>query len=129
MTEKKTPIIAGDPDKPNSDSNKSGELNQPAVQSARSDTPVNSGRRRILTGLGAGAAILSVPAFHPGRIGHLHAATSEPIKIGFQAHRTGIGASYGRWYERTTISAAHLINSNGGINGRMTVLTPSVEPK
>ena len=118
MTEKKTTIIKGDPDKTNSDSNKSEELNQSVLQSTNSDIPVNTGRRRILTGLGAGAAILSVPAFHPGRIGHLHAATSEPIKIGFQAHRTGIGASYGRWYERTTISAAHLINSNGGINGR-----------
>jgi ABC-type branched-subunit amino acid transport system substrate-binding protein len=44
--------------------------------------------------------------------------SSEPIKIGFQCHRTGIGAAYGRWYERTTMAAANLINERGGINGR-----------
>jgi len=41
-----------------------------------------------------------------------------PIKIGFQAHRTGIGATYGRWYERTTRAAVKLINESGGIAGR-----------
>ncbi len=46
------------------------------------------------------------------------AQTSEPIKIGFQVHRTGIGAAYGRWYDRTTTAAAALINEQGGINGR-----------
>src|SRR5690606_22766779 len=40
------------------------------------------------------------------------------IRIGFQAHRTGIGAGYGRWYERTTSAAGKLINDGGGINGR-----------
>ena len=45
--------------------------------------------------------------------------TSEPIKIGFQVHRTGIGAAYGRWYGRTTEAAVKLINEGGGINGRM----------
>jgi branched-chain amino acid transport system substrate-binding protein len=33
-------------------------------------------------------------------------------------HRTGIGAVYGRWYERTTAAAAKLINEKGGIAGR-----------
>ena len=33
-------------------------------------------------------------------------------------HRTGIGAAYGRWYDRTTQAAAALINDAGGINGR-----------
>src|SRR5690606_26154097 len=46
------------------------------------------------------------------------AQSSEPIRIGFQAHRTGIGASYGRWYERTTAAAIKAINDVGGINGR-----------
>ena len=45
-------------------------------------------------------------------------ASSAPIKIGFQAHSTGIGAAYGRWYEITTNAAAKLINDAGGINGR-----------
>jgi hypothetical protein len=26
----------------------------------------------------------------------------KPIRIGFQVHKTGIGATYGKWYERTT---------------------------
>ena len=46
------------------------------------------------------------------------AQTSEPIRIGFQVHRTGIGAAYGRWYDRTTDAAAKRINDAGGINGR-----------
>ena len=40
------------------------------------------------------------------------------IKVGFQMHATGIGASYGRWYDRTTQAAAKRINEMGGINGR-----------
>ena len=46
------------------------------------------------------------------------AQSSEPIRIGFQVHRTGIGAAYGRWYEQTTNAAVKLINEQGGINGR-----------
>ena len=49
---------------------------------------------------------------------YAQAQSSEPIRIGFQVHRTGIGASYGRWYERTTTAAAKLINEGGGIGGR-----------
>ena len=45
-------------------------------------------------------------------------AGGTPIKIGFQVHRTGIGAGYGRWYERTTAAAVKLINETGGIAGR-----------
>ena len=45
-------------------------------------------------------------------------ATDKPLKLGFQAHRTGIGAGYGRWYERTTKAAVKLINETGGIGGR-----------
>ncbi len=63
--------------------------------------------------LKAGAAGLAVAAM-PGFVG----AQAAPIKIGFQLHRTGIGASYGRWYERTAEAALKLINDGGGINGR-----------
>ena len=49
---------------------------------------------------------------------YAQAQSSEPIKIGFQVHRTGIGAAYGRWYDRTTQAAVKLINEGGGINGR-----------
>ena len=68
-------------------------------------------RRKALQMIGAAAAA-------PGSVRYAQAASSEPIRIGFQVHRTGIGAAYGRWYERTTNAAAALINRQGGVNGR-----------
>ncbi|MEM7731297.1 MAG: ABC transporter substrate-binding protein [Pseudomonadota bacterium] len=70
------------------------------------------GALKTLAGGVAGAATMPLWARYT------HAQTSEPIKIGFQVHRTGIGAAYGRWYGRTTEAAAALLNENGGINGR-----------
>ena len=72
-------------------------------------------RRSLIRGLGvaAGAA-----AAIPLTSRFAQAQSSEPIRIGFQCHRTGIGAAYGRWYERTTNAAVALINESGGINGR-----------
>lgn len=64
---------------------------------------------------GSAAAAGSLPLW--GR--YAQAQTSEPIRIGFQVHRTGIGAAYGRWYDRTTAAAVKRINDAGGINGRM----------
>ncbi len=72
-------------------------------------------RRGALKGAGAAAAGL---ALGPGFVRYAQAQNSAPIKIGFQAHRTGIGAAYGRWYEATTNAAVKLINDAGGINGR-----------
>ena len=71
-------------------------------------------RRSALKGLGATAGL----AMGPGFVRYAQAQSSAPIKIGFQAHRTGIGASYGRWYEKTTMAAVKAINAAGGINGR-----------
>ncbi|MEQ9674601.1 MAG: ABC transporter substrate-binding protein, partial [Roseovarius indicus] len=71
------------------------------------------GALKTLAGGAAGAASLPLWARFAD------AQTSEPIKVGFQVHRTGIGAAYGRWYDRTTQAAAKLINDAGGINGRM----------
>ena len=71
-------------------------------------------RRAALTGLGAAAALGTAPGF----VRYAQAQSSAPIRIGFQAHRTGIGAAYGRWYERTTAAAVKAINDVGGINGR-----------
>ncbi len=67
-------------------------------------------RRTVLKGAGAGllTAGLAAPVW----------AQSAPIKLGFQLHRTGIGASYGRWYERTAQAALKVVNDAGGINGR-----------
>src|SRR5436190_1307092 len=70
-------------------------------------------RRRTLGTLGglAGAALL------PGTSAFAQ-PKGKPIRIGFQVHKTGIGATYGRWYERTTAAAVKLINEKGGIAGR-----------
>ena len=76
-------------------------------------TPPTS-RRTVLKGLAAGAAASAMPGFVP----YVQAQSAAPIRIGFQVHRTGIGAAYGRWYERTTNAAAKVINDAGGINGR-----------
>ena len=72
------------------------------------------GRRAALKGLAASAGL----ALAPGFVRYSQAQSSAPIRIGFQSHRTGIGASYGRWYERTTAAAVRKINDAGGINGR-----------
>src|SRR4051812_30950233 len=45
-------------------------------------------------------------------------AAEDTLKIGLEAHRTGIGAAYGLWYERTSSAAVKVINAMGGIGGR-----------
>ena len=75
-------------------------------------------RRGALKTLGAGAGAAMASGTLPGLLGYAQAQSSEPIRIGFQVHRTGIGAAYGRWYDRTTQAAAQRINDTGGINGR-----------
>ena len=67
--------------------------------SGRSGTRLN--RRGALKGLAASAGLVAAPGF----VRYAQAQSSAPIKIGFQAHRTGIGAAYGRWYEKTTTAA------------------------
>lgn len=69
-------------------------------------------RRTALKTLGAAATL-------PLWARYTHAQTAAPVKVGFQVHRTGIGAAYGRWYDRTTQAAVAKINGEGGINGRM----------
>ncbi len=79
-------------------------------------TPGHTTRRGALKTLAGGAAgAASLPLWAR----FAQAQSSEPIRIGFQVHRTGIGAVYGRWYDRTTRAAVKLINDAGGINGRM----------
>ncbi len=75
-------------------------------------------RRGTLKGLAAAAGVGAAAQVVPGPMRYVQAQTSEPIRIGFQVHRTGIGAVYGRWYDRTTAAAVRLINENGGIAGR-----------
>lgn len=87
-------------------------------KSPKSPSRLGLTRRRTLKVLGGAAAAAGAVGFGPGYVRYAQAASSEPIRIGFQVHRTGIGAAYGRWYERTTTAAAALINEQGGINGR-----------
>lgn len=71
-------------------------------------------RRTLLKSGVAAGGLAAMPGFVP----YIQAQSSAPIKVGFQVHRTGIGAAYGRWYDRTTQAAAKRINDMGGINGR-----------
>ena len=73
-------------------------------------------RRTAIAGIGAGT--LAASGLMPGAARFAQAQTSEPIRIGFQMHSTGIGAAYGRWYSRTSEAAVARINDMGGINGR-----------
>lgn len=75
-------------------------------------------RRTFIKTIAKSASALASPAMLPGLSGYSHAQTTEPLRIGLQAHRTGIGSSYGRWYERTSQAAVSRINREGGINGR-----------
>ncbi|RVV99937.1 ABC transporter substrate-binding protein [Mesobaculum littorinae] len=71
-------------------------------------------RRALLTTVAAGGAALAMP----GIIGRATAQAGDAIRLGAPFHRTGVGASYGRWYERTAAAAVKVINEEGGINGR-----------
>ncbi len=71
-------------------------------------------RRTLLQGAAAGGLLAATPLASR----FAQAQSSEPIRIGFQQHSTGIGAAYGRWYGRTTEAAVAKINAEGGINGR-----------
>jgi branched-chain amino acid transport system substrate-binding protein len=90
----------------------------------RSKTPKSNNQKGLLTrraalkGFGAVAGGSAALGLAPGFVRYIQVQAAEPIKIGFQAHRTGIGAAYGRWYERTTNAAVKLINGAGGIAGR-----------
>ena len=87
-------------------------------KTAASAIKIDPVKRKTLKSLGivAGAGLASQIAPGLGRVAH--ATSAEPIKVGMQLHRTGIGASYGRWYERVATAAAKIINDEGGINGR-----------
>ncbi|PJE33348.1 Aliphatic amidase expression-regulating protein [Pseudooceanicola marinus] len=74
--------------------------------------PTRRGALKTLA-MGAGAA-----ATMPLWARYTSAQSAEPIRIGFGKHATGIGAAYGRWYERTSVAAIEKINGEGGINGR-----------
>jgi branched-chain amino acid transport system substrate-binding protein len=79
----------------------------------KTGNPARLSRRRILTGAGALSGLALA-----GRCPGSALAADNPLKVGLQAHRTGIGAAYGYWYERTSVAAVKAINDMGGIGGR-----------
>src|SRR5215813_14064329 len=81
-------------------------------------TPRRLTRRRVLKAAAAATGAAAASGLLPGPMRYIQARAAAPLRIGFQVHRTGIGAAYGRWYERTTSAAVNLINSAGGIGGR-----------
>ena len=96
--------------------------------SASSDLQTDQDRRNIIKAMGA-ATILSGTALATnisplGLIRPAMAAKatsnelSTGIKIGMGVHRSGIGASYGYWFEQTANAAINYINEKGGIAGR-----------
>ena len=72
-------------------------------------SPAIISRRTLLKVAGAGVASSLIPPA---------LADMAPIKIGLQAHLTGIGASYGHWYQKVSESAVKAINDAGGMAGR-----------
>src|SRR5690606_11775914 len=84
----------------------------------RAMSNTNASRRQVLRHLAAGTGVLAGAGSLPSFVRYAQSQSSEPIRIGFQVHRTGIGAPYGRWYDRTTMAAVRRINDAGGINGR-----------
>ncbi|MYJ51577.1 MAG: ABC transporter substrate-binding protein [Gammaproteobacteria bacterium] len=74
-------------------------------------------KRSTLKKFAAAAGVAVSAQINPAMIGYVQ-GSDRPIRVGMQLHRTGIGASYGRWYERAAVAAVDLINREGGINGR-----------
>ena len=72
-------------------------------------SPAIISRRTLLKVAGAGVASSLIPPA---------LADMAPIKIGLQAHLTGIGASSGHWYQKVSESAVKSINDAGGMAGR-----------
>ena len=99
---------------------------------AARSTGANGGRitrRRLLKAATVTAGAAATAGIAPSAAGAVFrtawaAGSDEPIRVGFQVHRTGIGATYGRWYERTANAAAAWMNENGGIAGRPVELVP-----
>ncbi|MGI9301992.1 MAG: ABC transporter substrate-binding protein [Gammaproteobacteria bacterium] len=103
--------------------------NKSGARFGAQESQTDGARRRVIKSslaiAGAGAVAASVPTLPKLLARSAYAAGSDkPIRIGFQVHRTGIGALYGRWYERTTNAATKVINDMGGIAGRPVEIVP-----
>ncbi len=95
-------------------------------------TEIFGGRGLTRRGLLRSAASAGVVLAAPGLIRGAQAQAGDAIRLGAPFHRTGIGASYGHWYERTAAAALKIINDEGGINGmpvEMIVEDDGTDPK
>src|SRR2546428_11579517 len=82
-------------------------------------------RREAMKTAGAlvGASVLTgtsgaLPTRAPTAAAEASTPSGKTLRIGFQDHRTGIGAVYGAWYEKTANAAVMYINETGGSAGR-----------
>ncbi len=82
-------------------------------------------RREAMKTAGAlvGAGVLTgisgtLPTLAPRAAAQASTPSGKTLRIGFQVHRTGIGAVYGAWYEKTANAAVQYMNETGGIAGR-----------
>ncbi len=71
-----------------------------------------------LAGAGVVGKLAGVLPTTPSPLSVAFAAPANPLRLGFQVHRTGIGAVYGKWYERTAAATVKTINEGGGVGGR-----------
>src|SRR5437016_14631021 len=91
-------------------------------------------RREAMKAAGAlvGAGVLTgisgtLPTLAPTAAAQASTPSGKTLRIGFQVHRTGIGAVYGAWYEKTANAAVQYINETGGItdvHAQVTALVP-----
>src|SRR5207245_1199917 len=82
-------------------------------------------RREAMKTAGAlvGACVLTgisgtLPTLAPTAAAQASTPSGKTLRIGFQVHRTGIGAVYGAWYEKTANAAVQYINETRGRTGR-----------
>jgi branched-chain amino acid transport system substrate-binding protein len=95
------------------------------------DITTGVSRRTAIKGAGALAGVTAATSLS-GLSAFAQSGSDAPIRLGFQVHRTGIGAAYGRWYERTSRAAVDYINETGGIGGRpieMVIEDDGTDPK
>src|SRR5438128_12412479 len=82
-------------------------------------------RREAMKAAGAlvGAGVLTgisgtLPSLAPTAAAQASTPSGRTLRIGFQVHRTAIGAVHGAWYAKTANAAVQYINETGGIAGR-----------
>src|SRR5436853_6302802 len=73
----------------------------------------------VLTGISG-----TLPTLAPTAAAQASTPSGKTLRIGFQVHRTGIGAVYGAWYEKPANAAVQYITEPGGTAARPAGLAP-----